>query len=499
MELKFENRSVRCLRTVLRESQNLEQTQELRLPDGMPDIGRVLCAWGQAMIRSKEWRGDGMSASGGAMVWVLYAPEDGSVPQCVDIWLPFQAKWNFPETEGEGVIRLMPLIRSADARTVSARKLMVRVGIGIWAEALEPYEAQVYIPEQLPERVELLKNTYPVRLPREAGEKAFVLDEEMSMPGTCPPMEKLVRYELTPQIADTRVMAGRVVFRGNGLLHILYRGTDGSLYTWDYELPFSQFADLNENFESDADARIACALTNLELDCMDDGTLRLKCGLVAQYVIEDQIRLELVEDAYSPYRELTPCFENIALPAVLDSRVEQVNCEVALETECTRIVDLCFLPDHSSVSRMGEQFRTGRNGIFQLLYEDLNGNLQSATRRWEQEQIMDAAEDSVVYMEMCPTGTPIAQLGGGGIVMKGDMSLTARTEATRGLQTLSGIELGEVKKADPGRPSLILRRVDGEQLWDLAKSCGTTVSAICRANGLNGEPEAGRMLLIPVV
>lgn len=46
MELKFEKAGCACLETVLQEVQNQEQTQELRLSDDMPDIGKVLAVWG---------------------------------------------------------------------------------------------------------------------------------------------------------------------------------------------------------------------------------------------------------------------------------------------------------------------------------------------------------------------------------------------------------------------------------------------------------------------
>ena len=75
MEVKFETVACNCLRQKVCEVQNQEQTQEIRLPESMPDIGRVLCSWGQVILRSKEWRNDGMNATGGVMVWVLYAPD----------------------------------------------------------------------------------------------------------------------------------------------------------------------------------------------------------------------------------------------------------------------------------------------------------------------------------------------------------------------------------------------------------------------------------------
>ena len=60
------------------------------------------------------------------------------------------------------------------------------------------------------------------------------------------------------------------------------------------------------------------------------------------------------------------------------------------------------------------------------------------------------------------------------------------------------VEMGETKEPAPDRPSLILRRVGEEGLWEVAKSAGSTVEAIQKANGLQEEPEPGRLLLIPV-
>ena len=84
MELQFKKNLCSCLNAVKREIQNLEETQEIRLSDGMPDIGRILASWGQPVMRSKEWRGDSIGLSGGIMVWVLYAPEDGTDPRCME-------------------------------------------------------------------------------------------------------------------------------------------------------------------------------------------------------------------------------------------------------------------------------------------------------------------------------------------------------------------------------------------------------------------------------
>ena len=92
MEIAFQKAEFPCLTAAVNEVQNSEQTQELRLPDGMPDVGKVLCAWGQTILRGKEWRSDSLTVSGGMLIWVLYTPEDGSECRIVDGWLPFQLR-----------------------------------------------------------------------------------------------------------------------------------------------------------------------------------------------------------------------------------------------------------------------------------------------------------------------------------------------------------------------------------------------------------------------
>ena len=64
---------------------------------------------------------------------------------------------------------------------------------------------------------------------------------------------------------------------------------------------------------------------------------------------------------------------------------------------------------------------------------------------------------------------------------------------------ITGLEPGEKIAPREGMPALILCRAGNRRLWDIARECGSTVSAIETANGLTGEPETDRMLLIPVV
>lgn len=498
MELQFNKKVRQCLRAAAREVQNQELTQEVRLTDGMPDIGRTLASWGQMVIRSKEWRGDLITVSGGVMVWILYAPEDGSEPRTVDTWIPFQMKWNLPVADREGPVCISPLLRFVDSRTVSARKMMVRVGAAAMAEAFCPMETEVFGPEELPADIEVLRRTYPVRLPKEAGEKTFLLDEDLTAPGNAVPPEKILCYTVQPEITDCKVMANKLVFRGSGNLHLIYRGQDGKIHTWDFELPFSQFRELDGNYSGDAQGNICIAVTNLELDLDDNGQLRLKCGMVGQFVIEDRELLELTQDAYSPHRAVETRMEELILPSVLENRTESVTAEQLLPGVNGDVVDIAFLPDFTRQRQSTDGIAMEIPGLFQVLYYGEDGSLQSGNARWEGSMTLPAAEDNAMYVRVTPMGRPQALQGAEGLRLTGQAQLTMETTAGQGMPMVTGLEVGDIREPDPGRPSLILCRPGQEGMWNLAKRCGSTVAAILQANGIDEEPPADRMLLIPV-
>lgn len=497
MELQFKKRLCSCLETVLREVQNQEQTLEMKLPDGLPDIGRVLTAWGQPVLRSKEWREGEISLSGGMLVWVLYAPEDGTQVRSIDGWIPFQMRWDLPDGDRDGQIGISLLPRFVDARSVSARKIMVRAGIGAMAQAICPMEAEVYAPESVPEGVELLRNTYPIRLPREAGEKSFLMDEDLTLPPSAPEPEKLVYYTVRPRIMDQKVLGNKLVFRGNGNLHVLYLSEEGQLFSWDFDLPFSQFAELQGNFSTDAQADVLLCPTNVELELDDEGHLRLKCGIVGQYVVDDMEMLELVEDGYSPGREMTLDIRQLELPSILESRRENVYGEQTIPVEMNAAADVQFLMDFPRQRRTENGVAIEVPGSFQVLYYGEDGSLQSANARWEGRQELRA--DAVSRITVMPMAASAELLpGSGSMTAKAEVPMLVSTGGSGQLPMVAGLEMGELRQPDPMRPSLILRRAGEAGLWEIAKASNSTMEAIRKANGLQEDPDPDRMLLIPV-
>ena len=498
MELQFETESCCCLRQPVREIRRQEACQEVRLPEELPDIGHIVGAWGQMILRGKQWMGNAMQASLGIMAWVLYAPEDGSACRPVEAWIPMQMKWEMPETDREGTMCIQGGLCQIDARTISPRKLSVRAEAAVLGQAWERMEVQISKPTAMPEGVELLTNTYPVTLLQEAGEKTFSIEETLRLPDGQPEPERIIRWELQPRIAEQKVLGAKLVFRGTAVLHLLYQTREGSLNGWDFELPFSQLAELEQTFTQEARGQVVPVVTNLELDRTEEG-LSLRCGLVGQYQIFDRVQLELPEDAYSPGKEVTARSRTVQLPRLLDSFEKTLEMEASGPMDGGRIVDVCFLPQPPRLQRSGDEVRTELGGMALLLLETEEGKLESRRAGCSGTLQCRAEASTSPEPSLLPPEPPQVRTGNGAFQIHMEQPLRLQTFTDAGAAMLEAVTVGAEKQLQGDRPTLVLRRFEEESLWALAKRCGSTVESIRRMNHLEAEPLSGQMLLIPVI
>lgn len=497
MEVQFKEKVCGCMDPVVSRVLSSEQTQEIRLGDGMPDVGYIIGAWGQSVLRSKEWHDSFFSFSGGMMVWILYAPEDGSEPRTVSSWIPFHFRWELPPETPEGVMCMTCRTRFVDARSVSPGKIMVRAGLSVLGEALVPREFTLLTPEGESGSVQMNVVTYPVMMVTEAGEKAFELDEELKPPESLPVMKELAYCALELKNAECRVLSDKLAFRGTLQLHLVYRSESGQFHAWDYDIPFSQFSELKAVYGTESAGDISLCITSLEPELTEEGKLRIKCGLVAQYRIREKESVCIAEDAFDPTAELMIKQEELLLPVMLDQGKRKLPVENTVNVNANVAVDACLLADFPTQSRDEEQAELEYPGSMQLLYYGEDGKLHGIAARWEGRDGMKLHPQSLLTVIPEPVQLQ-SFLGSGNVLLKGELPVRYAAATNQRIVMLKGIQKGQPRQPDPNRPSLILRRCGEESLWEIAKSSGASVEQIRRANNLEGECVSGTLLMIPI-
>ena len=497
MELPFEKTVCRHWKQTLYTLADQEETQELKLPESMPDVGKILSVWGQTVLRGKDWRSSEAVLSGGVQVWVLYAPENGGALQHLESWIPFQTRVDFPEQTEDGVLRVESVLRSMDGRNLGGRRIQLRAGVGLLVQALCPAQTELPVPGELPADVEQLKRTYPLNLIREAGEKTFQLDEEVELPGAAGAPEAILYYHLTPEILEEKVIGGRAVFRGTGHLHLLYQESGARLASHDADLPFAQYVDLESEYGPEASVTTLCEVTGLELEQEDGGQLHLHCTLAGQYIIEDAVKIELLEDAYSPCRTVKLQRESIELPSWVDSRQELLSLGQRFPAENRTVVDQLFRPDLPRISQQTGAASMEYGGTFQTLMQAEDGSYVGKTLHDTQSAEWKTECATVPFS--IPGGTATCRREGDCWRVETQVVADLRSLCRTPLEAVCAAELSEPEEADPRQPSVIIRRLgDRDSLWQLAKDCRSTVGAIRRLNQLEGEPSEEQLLLIPV-
>jgi len=495
LELQFQKNEIPCLCTLLRKHETQEQTQEVRISDGMPDIGNILGSWGQVILRGKEWGSDSLTVSGGTMVWVQYIPEEGGAPKTVEAWIPFQMRWTIPPTQHDGVMLAQSLLKSVDSRSTSARKLMIRTNVSTLLHAMERCQKEIYSPVDLPEDVQINTVTYPILLPSESGEKAFAQEEIFAI--QTPGAMRIIACNLQPQITETRIMGDKLVFRGNGMLSVLYEAEDGGQHTAEFDLPFSQYSELDQVYGDDAQALLWPAVTTLETE-LADGQLQVRAGLVVQYLIRHRPVVQVVADAYSPHRTVEPQYQQLQLPGILESKSQTLHVRTVSPVDGLRAVNVQMLPQLVTQQEEAERADLRLPVTFHALCCNLDGEYISHTEKCEEQITIPKAADARVEVSAWQVGIPQATMISGNLQMQAEFELQTEAVMDTGFPVVTGLILGEMQPPDPHRPSLILRRAGDRTLWQLAKESGSTVADIKRVNELQEEPDPEQMLLIPV-
>lgn len=470
------------------------------MPDDMPDIGSVLNAWGQVLLRSKQWRDGTMTVSGGVMVWILYMPDSEVVtPQTAQAWIPFQVKFDLPEAKRDGMIWVSPLLQGVDARSTSARKMVARASVSVLAQAYLPENICIYSAQDIPEDVQLNIKTYPLRLPMEIGEKEFSFDEELTLPSSVASVSKIVRFSLQPELIDKKVLSGKAIFRGIGLLHVLYMDENDELCAWDFEIPFSQYAQLDADYEQSAEISVLPVVTGMELDVEAPDKLRLKAAITGQYMIYDVQMTEVVQDAYSTHRNLELEQQDMELASILEQKQQTLNTAYKHPRTVQRILDVAFYPDHPLVHRELDNCCAELSGVFHVLYLDDRNQLCADTCRWNDRLQFPAAQDVKVELSIRPNGVAQAVTASADMLLQADCTLEMMTFSTKSIPMITGLKLGQNRQPEADRPCLVIRRKGNSSLWDLAKRYDSTVSAIERANNIKDDAQENKMLLIPIL
>lgn len=502
MEFELNKTSLPYHRLMFHTTVSREESMEMIVPDTYPDISKLLDTTAICCLDTKEALEDALTLAGRIHGRILYLSEGAGEIYSLGAELDFQCGVDQEGITPDCKVVAIARVRSADTKAVNSRKLLVRVqyevALRIYHPELLAIPCGVVSTEEVEQKMESAEGYFAIAVP----EKQFQFQDQLSLSGGQAGIAEVLRVQSEVNCTEAKLIGGKLVFKGDVTLQMLYRSIEGDVLTADFVLPYSQIMDAAEADET-SDFQVEVALLRWSLGNFDsDGrNLPVELELYAYAEVRTVQSVALLADAYSVRHTVNAGFSPYFFPQLVERSTRKESKRELLETGAQElaVLDLSCQLSQTSVVRTGDTLRLKATAEMTVLCVDETGAVEPLTRQIAVETEVPAAEE-VEALVSCQILDRNALPAANGLELR--LSVAFQMLLLRKAEWLgiSSLEADETQlQEEEERPSIVLRQmIDGESLWDIAKNYQTTVSEIQQANGMEDQQvEPGVLLLIP--
>lgn len=504
MELKLEQEYINGFMPMLETELTQEETLEAIVPDAYPDILRVVDCGGQVILTGKDVHDGDVSVTGTVRAWMLYQPEDGQSIRHMELTIPFTARTMAPGADSGCRCVAQPRLRGVDIRALNPRKILVRADLALMLELYAPSQTAVCsgivgLPE---DGIQQRMQEHSVYTTPAVQEKEFSIYDEVRLSVNGEQQPRLLCAQACPICTESRVIGNKFVFKGEVRLQLRLL-SDGQICSQNTSVSFSQIMEVSDVGES-ADAQVELCMTGLELSPSGDDAraLTVSMDILAQSVIREQMRVQVLEDAYSTLCPLQLQRENWEPEQLKERTTRTQNLREVLEVtdSVNSVIDAQAEIIGVDIRRRDNAFEPEGQIRVRVLYLDEEEQLRCVSRILSTSARVEASDGTSCRCRCVSPGDVYASPAAGGIEVRLSIPFNILLTAKATVPVITQAQPGQINAdCTRTRPSVVLRAAaPGEKLWDIAKAYSTTCEQIRKANAMDtDELPLGQMLLIP--
>jgi LysM repeat protein len=425
---------------------------------------------------------------------------------------PFSASITLKQSADSALVYTKTRVEYINCRATSPRRLDIHGAFSVCAKVVNCAENEI-VSDINDESVQQQKNT--ISASRVAGfcQQQFTVSEVLEIGEGKPSAETIVRTSATANVQDFKIVANKLILKGEVILKLLYSSSidDASLEAMEYAIPYSQMIDCDGVTEdSTCDIKINVVSYNIQIRNDSSGENMLfeaEFKLCANVIAYQDTEMTVVTDAYSTEYELQMDYQqqtmNRLQEMITDTCVQKYSFDLG-DTGISKVIDVWNEVSAVNTEVTDSQIQySGKLNICILACNEENKPFYFermvdfiCAHDWskQSENIHCDAEVSVEDISYRITGDS-------GIEMKVELKLSACVYSQNNCKVISNVSADETKpKLKDSSAALTIYYADvGETLWNIARAYCTSVSAIKAENDLTEETIENRgMLLIPM-
>lgn len=494
--------------TVLSKTAEQPIDVDFTLPEYYPDISKILKCHCQGFISSKGTNGNTLSAEGVAVITVIYVDNDNMLNSYEYRYI-FSKGFDLDGAEGNLCTCVNVKTDYINCRAVTARKIDVHGALSIIATAVKKTENEI-VTDTMHGCVEVLRQTVSAATPLSCNEKSVAVEEEIEIGAAKKDINCIIRYSGEVSIKESKLIAGKVMVKGELSISLLYCNDDGEIDSIKETIPFGQMIEAEtatENCGTDTTA----ALSSFEIKPKSDseGKLRsfsvnAKILLTADtYCTEDTT---VLLDAYSRKHEITTSKTEMVFTKIAENISESFSAKQSVTLPgIYKIIDLwCSVKQVSSSFNEGVLSGEGTLAV-NVLYFDEDQTPLYAEREipftFERQTTLFSDEyfaDPKITVSSCS----YLISSGEEVEIRAELSLFATVYECKRFNVLTDLTVNTENAAR--RKSECAMAVyfaeKGERLWDIAANYLADLEEIKKINDIEDTVlKTDKALLIPLL
>ncbi|MBQ8961803.1 MAG: DUF3794 domain-containing protein [Ruminococcus sp.] len=511
MDFRLNRETVPAAEVIFTGTQEQPVELDYILPDYCPDIFRLVRCEVTPVVTESAVIGDKLSYELRCTVRILYSGEDGAL-QSIEQVRSFTRSAELGRTVTDPEVELLPKPGHISFRAVNKRRLDLRGAVSVKLTVTGTKDQEV-ISDAFGMNIQLRKSPVRAAAKKLTADKIVELTEEAQIPDASAEIGSIVWSRTSLDQCELRLISGKLLAKGEAEIRVLYSG-GGTVEPMSFSLSYSQIIDMDGVDES-YDCRVSAEVLTCELSPVSDksGSSRMiRCSLELRLSCT-AVKTSTVMVATDAYSTVYPCEVTSS-----EIRAEQIP---VIHTEPFR---------HSAVIAEGESvpaavyamWATPRN-INTRLSEDQRGvvitgmlTYTCAARDGSGMLIMPDKDEAFeveipvgeelsgagISAEVLPVSVTYSMGQEGALNAKAELSARISVTPSATVRALTEIVIDDSskKERDGDYAIKLYYGTEGEDVWEIAKRCSTSVSAVMEENGLTGERlEQGGMLLIPMM
>lgn len=497
-------------------SLQLTLDDDFNVPDVKPDICKIIKEQGAIKINDVKMMNGKLMVKGALFFNMLYFSDESTRPvHSISGEVPFDEVIHLDDAcIGDEAIISWEL-EDLTTALINSRKFSVKSIVRITVLIEELYDEVTAVSVTGEEDIQFINKSITVTDIAVDKKDTYRIKDQIHLPSNKANISEILYSEVELRNPEARLSENKFNVKGELIIFILYASEDEEkpLEYFETELPFATTIECNGCTEDMIDnIDFAIASKSLEIMPDSDGEQRvIDVEVVLELGIKmyDEEDLELLNDAYSPFKELTPVIKDAHYENLLvknNSKV-RVNDMVRIPGNQPGVLQIC----HASGEVKVDEINPVDNGL------EVNGVLEvqilyicaDDTRPINSIKGMIPFTQTIEVKELKPTSTynvkpaveqlSVMMLDSEEIEVKAGIGLNAIVFDSITEPIITDIEVSDVDYEKlQAMPSIIGYTVKyQDSLWNIAKKYYTTVGRILELNGLdNDNIKVGDKLLI---